>query len=98
MTEEIFGPVLTVPLYHRKADRRCTCMKMKSSAIFSNWRTSRLNMPLLGRCSSPSVFAFVDVRFATDRAAVVEATNALRYSAGLFLHLGNADGRKFLRQ
>jgi Aldehyde dehydrogenase family len=98
MTEEIFGPVLTVRLYHGEADRRCTYMKMKSSAIFSNWWTSPLNMLLRGRCLSPRTSAFVDVRFATERAAVVEATNALRYSAGLFPHRGGADNRKFLRQ
>jgi 1-pyrroline-5-carboxylate dehydrogenase len=52
-------------------------------------------MPLPGRCSSPSVSAFVDFRFATDRAAVVEATNALRYSAGLFPHLGELTAGNF---
>jgi len=45
---------------------------------------SPLIMLLPDRCIFPDRVALFDLRFATDRAAIVEATNALRCSAGLF--------------
>jgi len=59
-------------------------MKIMSGARSSNWSMSLPIMLLQDRCIVPNDIALSDHRFATDRAAVVEATNALRYSAGLF--------------
>jgi len=58
-------------------------MTTTNGQTFSNSLTKHPNMPSPVQCISPR-FLSSHARFATDRAAIVEATNALRYSAGNF--------------